>query len=64
MKSQVKKYMIYTIPTVCYQFFQYRALPLLLLKLSGFISSFILFLISFKEIFNKSYRVGTIPFWI
>ena len=64
MMKQVKKYTIYTIPTVCYQFFQYRALPILFLKLSGFISSFILFIISFKEIFNKSYRIGTIPFWI
>lgn len=52
------------VPALCYQFFQYRAIPLVILKLTGFISSAVLFLISFKEIFFKQYSTGSIPFWI
>ena len=50
-------------PTFCYQLFEYRAIPVVVLKMSGFLTSFLLFILSLKQIFLKHYKAFSIP-WL
>lgn len=51
------------VPAFCYQLFQYRPIPIVILKMSGFLSSFLLFVLSLKQIFLKHYKAFSIP-WL
>lgn len=62
--NRIKNWFVLVLPALSYQFFQYRALPYLVLKLSGFLTSFALFLLALKQIFYYRYKDWSLPFWI
>ena len=51
------------VPTFCYQLFQYRPIPIVVLKMSGFLMSFLLFVLSLKQMFLRRYKAFSIP-WL
>lgn len=62
MKTRRKIFLMLA-PTFCYQLFEYRAIPVVVLKMSGFLTSFLLFILSLKQIFLKHYKAFSIP-WL
>ena len=62
MKTR-RKIFLTLVPTFCYQLFEYRAIPVVVLKMSGFLMSFLLFILSLKQIFLKHYKAFSIP-WL
>lgn len=62
-KQKVKNWLVTVWPVFSFQFFQYRAIPLVILKMTGFVSSLLLFLLTLKKIFTIRYRCGSIPFY-
>lgn len=62
MKTSKKTFLM-LVPTFCYQLFQYRAIPVVVMKMSGFLMSFLLFVLSLKQIFLRHYKAFSIP-WL
>lgn len=62
--SKISEFVVLLIPLFAFQFFQYRALPMVVLKMSGFLSSFALFILAFYSIFCRQYKRGTIPYYL
>lgn len=62
MKTR-RKIFLMLVPTFCYQLFQYRPIPIVVLKMSGFLMSFLLFVLSLKQMFLRRYKAFSIP-WL
>lgn len=61
-KRPIYQYIIlYGFPLLIFQFFQYREIPVLILKMSGFIAPLLLFLTTFKLIWMTNYKRNSIP---
>lgn len=64
ISSKIGIFIFLLIPLFCYQFFQYRALPLVFLKMSGFLSSFALFILTLPQFFGTSAKRGSIQYYV
>lgn len=60
-RPKYQYFILYGLPLLIFQLFQYREIPAIILKMSGFIAPVLLFIITFKFLCNRKYKHNEIP---